>query len=756
MTPAWESLSPGMQRALHAQGWARLWPVQEQAIRAIRQGRGNVLVAGDTASGKTEAAYLPILSDLEESGRVAGFFALGVAPLRALLNDQGDRLAALAQPVGAEVHLWHSDVSGARKSRAQNMPRGILLTTPESLESMLIHRAGHLRHLFGHLHFVVVDELHAFLGTGRGIQLHSVLARLLRYTAAPPRRIALSATLADFTAARAFLGEPVTVCAGGGPHKATRLSLRYTLGSDLADDLRRVTARRKALIFCNSRARVEALTYRLGRLARSPDAYLAHHGSLHARERARAEAAMRGGDAPRSIVCTSTMELGVDVGDCDLVVEVDCTSSVTALRQRLGRSGRRSGRSRTGQLYAGTESGLVQAIAVVELLRRGWLEPPEPAAARHDLVWHQLLAVAAERGLKPADVARAPAGLITHMLEQGHLSRAGGSLLPGPAGERLVRARDFLGVFDDAEAWDVAAGPRVLGQLPPLPIYRPGTPLILAGRLWTVVAREPVRRRLEVRPGGSAHPPVFSPSPWRVHARVREAMAEVLVSAESFPYLDARGSAALDELRAAYARLGLAAGARPICLTPDATEWHLFAGDRAAATLGLWLRATFGGSWETTPWGGLRADTRRGDLARRLADVATDPPAAVELEAAAVALVPDAALRLPKFGRYLPRDLRRDLHAARELDGAGAVRMLTGYRFPVVEVREATEAELAEAAERAEVDAEIKEAARPGRPGRAALPRLRVVPGAQRQTWLVAEHSRRPGWPRGGVRRGER
>ncbi|HVB09535.1 MAG TPA: DEAD/DEAH box helicase [Bacillota bacterium] len=688
MNAAWELLSPSMQQVLHELGWDGLWPVQEAAIRAIRGGEGNVLIAGDTASGKTEAAYLPILSHLEEAGRTSGFFALGIAPLRALLNDQRDRLAILAAPIGAQVHLWHSDVTGARKARAQNAPGGILLTTPESLESMLLHRTLHLPRLFGGLRFVIVDELHAFLGTGRGIQLDSLLRRLRRYTEVEPRRVALSATLSDLAAARAFLGEPVAVCAGGGPAKPTRLHLRYAPDGVQAD-LRRVTAGRKALIFCNSRARVEALTFGLGRMAGTPDGYLAHHGSLHSRERARAEAALRDGPQACSIVCTSTMELGVDVGDCDLVVEVDCTGSVTGLRQRLGRSGRRPGRARTGQLYASTEAGLVQAVAVVELLREGWLEPPESVAARHDVTWHQLVAIAVERGSRPADRSGVPEALLDHMLRHGHLApgHSGdlGLWLAGPVGARLAADRRFLGVFDDSEAWEVAAGPRLLGQLPPLPIYRPGASLILAGRIWTIVAREAARRRFEVRPGGSEQPPVFVPSPWRVHGRVRRAMADVLCGGATYPYLDQRGAAVLGELRPAWARIGLSAVERPITLAEDRTQWHAFAGDRAAATLALWLGAELGGAWASTVWGGVAAADHRADAPAWLAAAAAHPPSAAEMVSRAMAYLPDSALRLPKFGRHLPRQLQRELHAARELDGDGALEVLTGYGFPVVE-----------------------------------------------------------------------
>lgn len=661
-----------MQRAVFDFGWPALWPLQNEAIDAILGSDGNVLIAGDTASGKTEAALLPILS---LPMAPVGFSALYVSPLRALLNDQWERTKALGAYAGVSAHLWHSDVPRTRKARTQTDPSGCLLTTPESLEALCIHRAQYLRSFFGTLRFVIVDELHAFLGTERGAQLHSLLARIGRYCATPPRRIGLSATVGDRQAAASFLGLPCAVCAGAGPKKGLRLHLRYAPEGDVTEDLLQITRGRKALIFCNSRARVEHTTYTLNRLAGADAAYLPHHGSLHVRERAHAEGALRATGAG-SIVCTSTLELGIDVGAVDLVVQVDCTHSVAGLRQRLGRSGRGPGQDRIGQIYATSEAGLLQTVAVIQLLRQGWVEPPDEPGPRYDVHWHQALSTAVERGLLPFEADALPPELLEHMLAKDHLTRSGDLLISGLEGQRLAHRRDFYSVFRAEETYEVSYGARVLGRIPPLPIYQPGTALIFAGKLWSVDEVDHDRRRMHVTPGAVGHPPVFTSQPVPVHERVREEMAAVLLSSDGYPYLDAPGHGMLAGLRDQFRRLGLGVRRRPVAVGPGFSEFHAFAGDRVANTLALLLQHESGLTWEVTPFGGLTATEGWPGLSATLARYGSEPPAAADLRDWLMGLVPDRALRLPKFGPLLPEALQREMHAAAALDVPGALRLL--------------------------------------------------------------------------------
>ncbi len=670
-------LSPQMQRAVFDFGWSSLWPLQDQAIEAVLRTDQHILVAGDTASGKTEAALLPILSlPLPTSG----FSVLYLSPMRALLNSQLERATSLGAYAGVMAHLWHSDVPGSRKDGIRAKPSGMLLTTPESLEAMCIYRAQHLPSFFASLQFVVVDELHAFLGTERGAHLHSLLHRVQRYATGRIRRIGLSATVGDRAVAVDFLGRPCIVCEGAGPRKALRLHLRYAPEADVSSDLFQVTQGHKALIFCNSRARVEQTTYTLNRLAHDSEAYLPHHGSLHQRERRHAESVLRVANRG-SIVCTSTLELGIDVGAVDLVAQVDCTHSVGALRQRLGRSGRGVGRDRVGQLYATDAVAVLQTVAVVELMRRGWVEPPDHPGPRYDVLWHQALSEAVERGLPVACRDRIPDALLVHMVAEDHLTRSGDVWIAGLRGERLAHSRDFCGVFRVQQEYDVCYGTRILGQLPPLPIYQPGTALLLAGKVWTVTEVDHRRDRIGVEPGSIAHPPVFTSQPVPVHGRVREEMVSVLLADTTYPYVDDAAAATLVDLRGQFRQMGLAVRRRPVVVEPDMSEFHAFAGDRVANALALLLQLESGLTWEVTALGGVATTAAWAPLEECLHRYAVRPPDAVELGRQLLDLVPDDGLKLPKFGPMLPPPMRRSLHAAATLDVAGALRLLGDYQL---------------------------------------------------------------------------
>lgn len=674
---SYAQLSPAMQKAVFDLGWRSLWPVQEEAIAAITSGTGHVLISGDTASGKTEAAFLPIFSlPLPPSG----FAVVYVSPLRALLNDQAERLRRLGRYADIPVHLWHGDVPRTAKRRAQGTPQGVLLTTPESLEAMCVHRAPHLPLLFGDLRFIVVDELHSFLGTGRGLQLALLLRRITRYSQAAPRRVGLSATIGDPERARAFLGSPCNVCTGAGPAKRTLLNLRYDPDGAIVPDLLALTRNRKALIFCNARASVERLTAELNGRCAAGARYLPHHGSLDRRERALAEIGLRQQGAG-AIICTSTLELGIDVGAVDLVIQVDCTHSVVALRQRLGRSGRAPGQDRVGQLYASREAELVQSIAVVELLRRGWVEAPPDLGPAFDVLWQQTLSQAIERGGLDAQALEAlPPELVAHMLAQDHLARSGDRLVAGVRGEALAHRRDFCAVFQGEDTYLVVSGARQLGQLPPLALYQEGTQLIFAGQRWIIAAVDHERRRFELMPAKGGHPPVFTARPLRVAGGVRQAMVDVLVADTPYPYLDAKGQAVLQGLRRGYRRLGLGRDERPVVVLPGHTSFHAFASDTVANTLALLLQRQSGLTWTATEWGGVEAVEAWPPLLGVLEDWGRRPPPAAELEAHLMARIPDQALVLPKFARHLPPPLRRALHAASELDVAGTLALLRDQR----------------------------------------------------------------------------
>ncbi|HTF09805.1 MAG TPA: DEAD/DEAH box helicase, partial [Asanoa sp.] len=377
---------PAVQRWIYNSGWDRLRDAQERAAELIITGERDVIIASATASGKTEAALLPICSVLarqHELGAGAGVAALYVSPLKALINDQYDRIVDLAGLLDLPVHRWHGDAPASGKARVLRAPAGLLLITPESLEALFVRHADRIRRVFGGLRYVVVDELHSFVGTERGAQLQALLHRVEMAARRRVPRVALSATLGDFAGAAEFLrprhGPDVAVVASAEPGGEIRLQIRGYLDpaapgraaraagtvptppgqepadrAAIADHLFQTLRGTDNLVFANSRAAVEVyadmLTQRAAR-AGVPASFLAHHGSLSKDVREHVEERLKDPATPVTAICTSTLELGIDLGSVDSVAQVGAPPTVSGLRQRLGRSGRRPDRAAVLRIY---------------------------------------------------------------------------------------------------------------------------------------------------------------------------------------------------------------------------------------------------------------------------------------------------------------------------------------------------------------------------------------------------------------------
>ena len=193
---------------IYASGWEELRQTQLDAARVIFEGEDNLLLSSSTASGKTEAVFFPILSELCALPLSNdGVKVLYIAPLKSLINDQFGRMDALLDQSGIPVCHWHGDVGSSQKTKLLKNPEGILQITPESLESMLVNRPNDIPRLFSTLRYVVVDEVHTMIGTDRGNQVICLLARISRLAGCRPRRIGLSATIGDLKSAADWLAD---------------------------------------------------------------------------------------------------------------------------------------------------------------------------------------------------------------------------------------------------------------------------------------------------------------------------------------------------------------------------------------------------------------------------------------------------------------------------------------------------------------------------------------------------------------------
>ena len=574
-----------------------------------------MIIAAATAGGKTEAAFLPLISSVLDKPGEGGFDLVYVGPLKALINDQFERLEDLCAKTDLAVYPWHGDIAQGIKKRARQAPSGVLLITPESLEALFVLRGLEIRRLFRGTRAIVVDELHALLDNERGIHLRSLLTRLEIAVDRRIRRIGLSATLGEMALARKYLRpeapDAVELLRSESAGPELKVQLRgYLSEHEAAKDgqrdagdpaAQRAVARHmfnrlrggRNLIFAGSRQNVEWYADALrvmSEKARVPVEFFPHHANLDRMHRMDLEKRLKTRSATTA-VCTSTLELGIDIGAIKCVAQIGPPFSVASLRQRLGRSGRRSGEAAVLRMYAiesepGPDShpidrlylGFVRSIAMVELLIEKWCEPPAPQALHLSTLTHQILSAIAEHGGARAKqlfvtlcvrgpFRRVDAGLFARLLRRlGEQDVAlveqapDGVLLLGPQGERIVEHYSFYAVFQTPEEFRITSNGKTLGTLPVHMVLAPNMTIVFSGRRWRITAIHDREKEIEVVVDQTGRPPRFGGSGGLIHDKVVEKMRSVLEGTDVPIYLDQNSVRILGDARHQYRRLGLNEG----------------------------------------------------------------------------------------------------------------------------------------------------------------------------------------------------
>ena len=398
---SFESLAPPVRSFLAESGITEPTPPQEMAWPLVAKGEDTLILA-PTGSGKTEAAMLPLLSRLLGSGRGEGISLLYITPMRALNRDMFKRLQIWCGRLGITVDIRHGDTPQSVRLKQSSHPPDVLVTTPETLQAILPGRR--MRENLSHLKAVVVDELHNLVESKRGVQLTVGLQRL-RKVAPGFQLVALSATVGTPEVAAEFLfGErrPNIVRAQAPkefayaieypvPDPGDQSAARETYSApDLAARLARIDAlieeHRSTLVFVNSRTLAEMLGEKLSRLRKDVGV---HHGSLPREERERVESAFRSGEL-KALVCTSTLELGIDIGSVDLVMQYMSPRQVTSLVQRVGRSGHKLGKTSKGVLVTVSADDIMESSTSIRSAAKGKIEPTRPYANSLDVLAHQV------------------------------------------------------------------------------------------------------------------------------------------------------------------------------------------------------------------------------------------------------------------------------------------------------------------------------------------------------------------------------
>mgnify|MGYP003148705291 CR=1 FL=1 len=579
----YQKLDRRIQKWIFKQGWPDLREIQKKAVDPILSGNTDVLISASTAAGKTEAFFLPAMTAVADQEE--GFGILYLSPLKALINDQYRRLEILCDMLAMPVTPWHGDAPQGIKNRARKTPSGILLITPESLEAMLIKHAGWSRQAFAHTQYIVIDEFHAFIGTERGQQLLSLLNRLdhmLGRIGNPIPRVALSATLGNLESVPASLRPNGTMPCVTITHSQSQATLKMQIKGyrdpidlkpndpqmpaeyRICEELYTLCRGGSHLVFANSRQRTEAIAARLSDFCESavvPNEFFPHHGSLSRELREGLESRLQKDTLPTTAICTMTLELGIDIGKVNSVIQVTAPHSVSSLRQRMGRSGRRGGPAILRMLIAENElkaesspndklrMELVQSMAMIRLLIADkWFEPADTTQFHFSTLVHQILATVAQWGGIRADqlyallcrqgpfqqiTASHFMSLLRHLGGEDCITQLGsGELVLGIEGERLVNQYTFYAVFKTPDEFRVVNGTKTIGQLPVDAMILPNQHIIFAGRRWKVIDVDTDSKVIYVEKTKGGKPPRFGGEGLGIHDLVRKEMLAIYQSGE--------------------------------------------------------------------------------------------------------------------------------------------------------------------------------------------------------------------------------
>ena len=659
MSDVFSRFSPFIREYIYRHGWDELREVQIKAAEVIFDTDKNLLLTTPTASGKTEAAFFPILSELYENPPES-FGVIYIAPLKSLINDQFSRMEELLDESTIPVYHWHGDVALSKKTKALKDPRGILQITPESLESMLINRSNDIPRLFSDLRYIIVDELHTLTGSDRGNQILCQLYRISRLIGFSPRRIGLSATVGDIASAAEWLSKGSgreTLCpfipagklkwrlgaehfyvSGGGlssgtgaeeensseeadttvsPDKASLSAAdvsdtdKSILPSDLNSDrsvnkdgkkAQKTTPvyvdkgynfiydsvkNKKSLVFSNSREETEYITATLRQIAKKrkeTDIFSIHHGNLSAAIREEAELDLKNDEIVNTTCATVTLELGIDIGRLERVVQSEAPNSVSSFLQRIGRSGRRGEPPEMMMVFREEEAlpntplpdlipwQLLQAIAIVQLYaEERFIEPPFFKRQPLSLCFHQTLSILKASGeLTPKTLAGRVLSLppfehvskedyrelLVSMIKNGFIERTEtGTLIVGLVGERLTSSFKFYAVFKDSEDFTVRCGADEIGTITtPPPV---GDRFALAGHVWEVEEIDVRTRLVFVKSVGGKMKISWPGDFGEIHTKILKRMKKILLEDTVYPYLKENAKKRLAKAREVARKTGM-------------------------------------------------------------------------------------------------------------------------------------------------------------------------------------------------------
>ncbi|WP_289661669.1 DEAD/DEAH box helicase [Flavobacterium panacagri] len=608
---SFELLSEPIRKYIRDKRWEQLRPIQNAAISRVLTTDNHYILVSRTASGKTEAAFLPILSQVNFNEK--GVQVLYISPLIALINDQFYRVEELCKNLEVNVVKWHGEANATLKEKLIKDPSGVVLITPESLEAMLSNKPFNVKHLFSNLKFVVIDEIHSFIGSGRGVQLKSILSRLQDLNENQFRLIGLSATLGDYDEVKKFAGTTVpTIVLRDSASKEIEAKFKYfkkdgdDLPLSLIKDLYLETKDSKVLIFPNSRGLAEVVAVKLKKLSERLNGhvnYFSHHSSVDKEVREYVEYFAKSNNRQNfCISCTSTLELGIDIGSVDQVVQIDATHSIASLIQRIGRSGRRDGAKSFLHLYATDKWSLLQSLACWELYKEGFIEPKDAMTLAYDLLLHQALSITkgnsginfnelvkilkqnfAFNDIESKDIEE----ILNHLIAIDLFEKLRDEVIIGIEGEKIVNNRDFYSAFTVEDNFKVVNAGIKIGEIPLTPQIREDENILLAAKIWKIIFVDFKAKKIEVKPANDGKKPLFFGGSGMVHPRIRNKMFEILYQDQKITELNEEALDELDEMRSDFSVFDIQniEMERPLLTSEKKLVFYTFTGTKVNRTL---------------------------------------------------------------------------------------------------------------------------------------------------------------------------
>lgn len=706
---AFNLLSEPIRKYIRDKGWESLRPIQEAAIQRIMSTENNYVLISRTASGKTEAAFLPILS--RTNFKEEGVMVLYISPLIALINDQFRRVEELCEYLDISVTKWHGEASKGQKEKILKNPNGIVLITPESLEAMFVNKPYNVKHLFESLEFVVIDEIHSFLGSDRGIQLQSILSRLQKINKTKFKTLALSATVSDsnqYVELKNFIGdvENTKIIRDITP-KPINAVFRYFEGTgaelplDLLKDLYVQTRNNKSLIFPNARGRVEEVAVKLRKISDKVGGhqnYFSHHSSVDKEVREYVEFFAKNNTYQNfSIACTSTLELGIDIGSVDQVVQIDATHSIASLIQRVGRSGRRDDKASNLFLYATNRWTLLQSVACWLLYEEKYIEPVILNEKPYDILVHQILSTVkgtsgilkknlisvlqennAFKNISKTDIEE----IIDFLVEKDLLEKLEFELILGIVGEKIVNNREFYSVFQTEDLFKVSHKGNKIGEMPLTIQVREDENIYLSARIWKIAHVDLKSKKIEVIPANDGKKPIFEGNGANIAERIRQKMLEILVSKKEYDFLDEPSQNIITEMQKEFSIFDIndLYSQRPLHSTNSNLTFFSFTSSKINKTLKIVFDAVGIENFYTELESAFEIKINKDEFAQKLKNLSSFD-VNIDLVLANVLDATPNILDFSKYGKFLPVKFQLEILKNSYYDLLGCERFLRSLKI---------------------------------------------------------------------------